>query len=66
MAHNLHHKRDAKLKKQRGGDNMKKLVGALAIVLGLNLVGAMIGTIAQSYAQESPEPQPKPEKPDSE
>ncbi|MBI4528287.1 MAG: hypothetical protein HY695_31215 [Deltaproteobacteria bacterium] len=45
---------------------MKKLVGALAIVLGLNLVGAMIGTIAQSYAQESPEPQPKPEKPDSE
>ncbi|MBI3059969.1 MAG: hypothetical protein HYY81_11805 [Deltaproteobacteria bacterium] len=45
---------------------MKKLVIALAIVLGLNLIGWTMSTATKvSYAQESPqpEPEPKPEKP---
>lgn len=46
---------------------MKKLALALAIVLGLNLIGWTVSSITKlSYAQESPEPKPdpKPEKPD--
>lgn len=40
---------------------MKKLAIALAIVLGLNLVGWGVSSITKlSYAQESPEPQPEP------
>lgn len=44
---------------------MKKLVIAVAIVLGLNLIGSMVNTMSSvSYAQESPDPgKPEPEKP---
>jgi hypothetical protein len=44
---------------------MKKLVIAMAIVLGLNVIGSMASTISSmSYAQESPDPgKPEPEKP---
>lgn len=48
---------------------MKKLMIAMAIVLGLNLVSSMVGTTSGvSYAQDNPDPQPqpKPEKPDPE
>ncbi len=48
---------------------MKKLIIAMAIVLGLNVVGSMVSTMSGvSYAQDNPDPQPqpKPEKPDSE
>lgn len=49
---------------------MKKLAIAMAIVLGLNLVGWTVSSITKlSYAQESPspepQPEPKPEKPDT-
>jgi hypothetical protein len=42
---------------------MKKIMIALAIVLGLNLVGSIINLSAPVSAQEEPAPQPKPEKP---
>ncbi|MBI2088927.1 MAG: hypothetical protein HYT78_09325 [Deltaproteobacteria bacterium] len=48
---------------------MKKLAIAMAIVLGLNLVGwTVTGITKLSYAQESPQPdtEPKPEKPSGE
>lgn len=42
---------------------MKKLALALAIVLGLNLIGWTVSSVTKlSYAQESPKPEP--EKPD--
>jgi len=41
---------------------MKKLAIALAIVLGLNLIGWTMSTTTKvSYAQESPQPEPQPE-----
>lgn len=44
---------------------MKKLVIALAIVLGLNMVSSIIRLSTPiSYAQEDPQPQPEP-KPES-
>lgn len=47
---------------------MKKLALALAIVLGLNLIGWTVSAVTKlSYAQESPQPEPeKPEKPSPE
>ena len=46
---------------QKGGEEMKKFVIALAMVLGL--VGSVVSLSAPvSYAQETPEPE-KPEKP---
>ncbi len=43
---------------------MKKIVVAMAIVLGLNMVSSIVNLSAPlSFAQESPEPEPKPEKP---
>ena len=44
--------------------SMKKFVVAIAVVLGLSMIGSMIQLSAPvSFAQESPEPEPKPEKP---
>jgi hypothetical protein len=43
---------------------MKELIIAIAIILGVNLIGSMVSTVSTSYAQESPEPgKPEPEKP---
>lgn len=43
---------------------MKRIVMAIAIVLGLNMVSSIINSTAPlSFAQEAPEPEPKPEKP---
>jgi hypothetical protein len=47
---------------------MKKTAMAIAIILGLNLLGSLAGTLLNpSYAQEAPapnpEPAPKPERP---
>jgi len=47
---------------------MKRLIFALAMVLGLNMISSIINFSAPlSFAQESPEPapEPKPEKPDN-
>lgn len=42
---------------------MRKLLVAMAIVLGLNLVGAIVNlSLPVAYAQDNPEPE-KPEKP---
>jgi hypothetical protein len=49
---------------QKGGEEMRKFAIALAIVLGLNLVGSIISlSTPVSFAQE--EPAPKPEKPEN-
>jgi len=43
---------------------MKKLAAAMAIVLGLSVIGWTVSTFTKaSYAQESPQPEPEPEKP---
>jgi hypothetical protein len=43
---------------------MKKIMIAIAIVLGLNMISSIINLSAPvSFAQEAPEPEPKPEKP---
>jgi len=47
---------------RKGVRQMKKLAIALAIVLGLNLIGWTMSTTTKvSYAQESPQPEPQPE-----
>ena len=49
---------------QKGGEEMRKFAIALAIVLGLNLVGSIVSlSIPVSFAQD--EPAPKPEKPEN-
>ena len=49
---------------QKGGEEMRKFAIALAIVLGLNLVGSIVSlSTPVSFAQE--EPAPKPEKPEN-
>jgi hypothetical protein len=45
---------------------MKKLAIALAIVLGLGAVNSIVNASNFSFAQEEPQPAPKPEKPDPE
>jgi hypothetical protein len=48
----------------KGGEEMRKFAIALAIVLGLNLVGSIVSlSTPASLAQE--EPAPKPEKPEN-
>ena len=48
----------------KGGEEMRKFAIALAIVLGLNLVGSIVSlSTPASFAQE--EPAPKPEKPEN-
>jgi len=47
---------------EKGVENMKKI--ALAVLLGLTALSSMISLSAPvSFAQEAPEPEPKPEKP---
>jgi hypothetical protein len=47
----------------KGGEEMRKFAIALAIVLGLNLVGSIVSlSTPVSFAQE--EPPPKPDKPE--
>jgi hypothetical protein len=49
---------------QKGDEKMRKFAIALAIVLGLNLVGSIVSlSTPVSFAQE--EPAPKPEKPEN-
>ena len=49
---------------QKGGEEMRKFAIALAIVLGLNLLGSIVSlSTPVSFAQE--EPAPKPEKPEN-
>jgi len=43
---------------------MKRLIFAIAMVMGLNMISSIMNFSApQSFAQESPEPEPKPETP---
>jgi hypothetical protein len=71
MAHALLSTVDHADPTRKGGVAMKKLIVAIAIVLGLNLINSMLSAMAPIYAQEDPAPQPtqptpepKPEKPD--
>lgn len=52
----------------KGGEpSMKRFLIAIAMVMGLNMIGSIMNLTAPlSFAQEdpAPQPEPKPEKPD--